>query len=179
MHPLGSFLSLVGTLSQVGAILGMAPPDWGCRSVPKKEKSWTGHWGDPPPLRIWAPHMENLGEGEPAFLGRRCPGVQQTGNPFRIDESPLPGSYDPNAYPNSDVVACVRLATDGVVLKVQLVGGTGSPALDRRLLRTLYREWRFAPANGGEVVRGWQRIRLNSAARDAPVPGPLTDPLLM
>jgi TonB family protein len=114
--------------------------------------------------------MENLGEGRPAFLGRSCPGRQQDGNPFRIDESPLPEGYDPSAYPESDVVACVRLDSDGAVLKAQIVDGTGSPALDRRLLRTLYRHWRFAPADGSEVVRGWQRIRLNSAPREAPLP---------
>jgi hypothetical protein len=114
--------------------------------------------------------MENLGEGRAAFLGSRCPGPQQSGNPFWIDEAPLAAGYDPHAYPESDVVACVRLDAGGAVRKAQLVGGTGSAALDRRLLRTLFRQWRFAPADGSEPVRGWQRVRLNSARREAPVP---------
>ncbi|HEX8624771.1 MAG TPA: hypothetical protein VF782_06800 [Allosphingosinicella sp.] len=116
--------------------------------------------------------MENLGEGRPAFLGRRCPGRQQAGTPFRIDDSPFPEGYDPHSFPDSDVVACVRLDAAGAVLKAQLVGGTGSAALDRRLLRTLVRQWRFAPVVGGEAVRGWQRIRLNSARRGMPPPEP-------
>jgi hypothetical protein len=97
--------------------------------------------------------MENPGDGRPTFLGPSCPGPQQAGAPFRIDDSPLPSGYDPHAFPEADVIA----------------GGTGSAALDRRLLRTLYRHWRFAPAEGGPAVRGLQRIRLNSIAGRTPL----------
>ncbi len=167
---LGSLLSLAGTVFQLGVVLGMSPPDlFDDRSV-HREQPWAGHGFGPMPLRVWAPHMENLGDGSPAFLGRRCPGRQQMGNPFRIDRSPLPEAYDPHAFPNSDVIACVRLDSAGFVLKAQLVGGTGSAALDRHLLRAVFRQWSFAPADGSEKVRGWQRIRLNSARRDSPLP---------
>lgn len=171
-HPLGSFLSLLGTLLHVGIVLGMEPADLSQRRSAPRGEFWVGYVLRPAPFSIWAPYMENLGEGRPAFLGRRCPGRQQTGTPFRIDESPLPEGFNPHAFPRSDVVACVRLDPGGVVLEARLVGGTGSAALDRRLLRTLVRQWRFAPVDGTEAMLDWQRIRLNSGRRDMPPPEP-------
>jgi hypothetical protein len=118
--------------------------------------------------------MENLPEGSP---GRRCAGQQPTGEPFRIVHSLLPEGYDPHAFPEADVIACVWLDSRGVAHKAQLVGGTGNPALDRQLLRNLYRQWRFAPDYGSEASPGWQRIRLNSGHSRAPPPEPGYEPL--
>lgn len=171
---LGSFLSLAGTLFHLGVVLGMEPPARPDRGSIFKNPAWLGHaYGVREPY-IWAPHMENLGEGRPAFLGGRCPGRQASGAPFRIEEYPLPLDYDPFAFPGTDVVACVRLDTDGVVRKARLVGGTGSAAMDRRLLRALFREWRFAPVDSGGAAQGWQRIRLNAVHRPARPPGPVS-----
>ena len=75
------------------------------------------------------------------------------------------------------MIACVRLDADGSVVEAWLVSGTGRAALDRRLIRTLYRQWRFAPADGIVAAPGWQRIRLNSAYYSAPPPAPGPLPL--
>jgi hypothetical protein len=111
--------------------------------------------------------LENSDDGR---AGRLCPGRPATGEPFRIEESPLPADYDPHAFPEADVIACVWLDARGVARKAQLASGTGNSALDRRLLRNIYRRWRFAPANGGEEPPGWQRIRLNSGRSWPPLP---------
>jgi hypothetical protein len=163
-------LSLLGTAFQLGTVAGMAPPDWRSRANYREDPKERG-WGDRNfPFLIWAPHVENLGEGRPAFRGRRCPGRQQAGAPFRIDDHPLPGAYNPHGYPDTDVIACVRLDSRGAVERVQLVNGTGRAALDRLLLRTLFRRWRFVPTDGEEEVSEWQRVRLNSGDRSTPPP---------
>lgn len=174
---MGRGLSLLGTVFQLGVVAGMAPPDWRLHGVYRAE--WVGHGFGLYPLFVWAPHIENLGEGRPAFLGGRCPGRQLTGVPFQIAEYPLPVDYDPHGYPNADVVACFRLDSRGAIERVQLVNGTGRAALDRRLLRELFREWRFVPADQGGGASAWQRVRLNSADRSTPPPLHEPDPLLL
>jgi hypothetical protein len=173
IRTLGSGLSLLGTLFHLGVVVGMDPSGWS----DGRSGHVIGHvdgGGYPAPnyIGIWGPHFENLGEGRPPFPGSRCPGRQQTGTPFRIDESPLPAGYDPHAFPSSDVIACVWLDSRGAVAKVRLVNGTASAALDRSLLRTLYRHWRFVPAGDDAPAPGWQRVRLNSADRELSRPSP-------
>lgn len=151
-------LSLAGSLAQLWIVagLGLFGPD--CRSAPCS--------GASPDLRVfepWAPHIENLGEGRPAFRGRRCPGPQEAGTTFRIVDAPLPTGYDPHAFPDSDVVACVRLDPYGVVMDARLLEGTGRAGVDRRLIRSLYRQWRFESVYGITPAPGWQRVRLSSA----------------
>ena len=99
--------------------------------------------------------------------------------PFRIVDAPLPAGYDPHAFPQSDVVACVRLDSDGTVMEAWLASGTGNAALDRRLIGILYRGWRFAPMAGVAPGPGWQRVRLNSAYDPNPLPETEYVPLLL
>src|SRR5688572_22524328 len=107
---LGSGLSLFGTLFHLAIIVGMDPNGWsGWRPGALDPPGPGGYLPGPSFIWIWAPHFENLGEGRPRSLGPRCPGRQQAGSPFRIAESPLPEGYDPDAYPDSDVIACVWL----------------------------------------------------------------------
>lgn len=162
-------LSVFGALFQLGVILGMSPLDWrACRIA------WCAN-DEAPDLRVftpWAPHIENLGDGRPVFPWQRCPARQRAGAPFRIVDAPLPAGYDPHAFPDADVVACVRLDSSGAVREAWLVSGTGKGALDRRLVRILYRQWRFAPANDIAAAPGWLRVRLNRAydpSRRAPL----------
>lgn len=176
IRTVGSGLSLLGALFHLGVVVGMDPSS----RYDHRFGYIGGHvdgGGYPAShsVGIWRPHLENLGEGPPPFPGSRCPGRQQAGTPFRIAESPLPAGYDPHAFPSSDVVACVWLDLRGGVEGVRLVNGTASAALDRSLLRTLYRQWRFVPAGDDARTAGWQRIRLNSTAdmrADPPRPSP-------
>jgi hypothetical protein len=163
-----SGLSFFGALFQLGLIWGMDPLDWRtCRIA------WCADVAQAPDLRVftpWAPHLETAGEGRPGFPWHRCPGRQAAGMPFRIVDAPLPAGYDPHAFPDLDVVACVRLDSSGAVLEAWLVSGTGRAALDRNLLRTLYRQWRFEPSDDAAAAPGWQRVRLNSAYGAKPLP---------
>ena len=172
----GSGLSLAGTLFHLAVMVGMDPSSL----HDHRSGYFGGHvdGGGYPPLHsigIWRPHFENLGRGGPRFRGSRCPGRQQAQTRFRIEESPLPAGYDPHAFPSSDVVACVWLDSRGAVGGVRLVNGTASVALDRSLLRALYRNWRFVPAGDDAPSPGWQRVRLNTTAElrtDPPRPSP-------
>lgn len=165
IRTLGSGLSLLGTLFHLGVVVGMDPS-----SLCDHRSGYVGDHVDgggypiPHSIGVWGPHFENLGGGRPRFRGSRCPGRQQSGEPFRITESPLPDGYDPHAYPSSDVVACVWLNSRGAVEGARLVDGTASAALDRSLVRTLYRRWRFVPAADDAPAPGWQRVRLNVTA---------------
>ena len=174
---LGKGLSLLGTAFQLGVVAGMAPPDWRPRYGP--QEAWVPCGDGDLPFLAWAPHVENLGEGRPVFRGGRCPGRQEEGVPFRIEEYSLPESYDPHGYPDSDVVACVRLDSRGEIERVRLVNGTGRAVLDRSLLRTLFRSWRFVRADGGGEASSWQRVRLNSGDRSTPPPPPGPVPQLL
>lgn len=165
--------SIVATFVQFGAVLASGPLSdlRGCL-WPCGEEGRAPHWVSSQP---WTPHFENLGEGRPDFLGPRCPGRQQVGAPFRLDDAPLPEGFDPHAYPDTDVIACVRIDSGGSIEAARLEGGSGSPALDRRLLRTLYRQWRAVPVDSVAGPGLWQRVRLNSARRHSPPPD-LPDP---
>jgi hypothetical protein len=173
IRALGSGLSLLGTLFHLGVVVGMDPFGWSDRRSRSRPVEFRYIYLPPPnSIGIWTPRIENLGEGRPAFLGSRCPGRQQTGTPFRILNFPLPDGYDPHDFPGRDVVACVWLSSRGAVQGVRLVDGTASADLDRRLLRTLFRHWRFAPMGDDPPAPGWQRVRLNSADRESGRPGP-------
>jgi TonB family protein len=172
---LGSGLSLLGTLFHLGVVVGMDPTRHDGRFGHREPHIDGGGYRAPHFIGLWRPHFENLGEGRLGFRGSRCPGRQQAGTPFRIAELPLPKGYDPLAFPSSDIVACVWLDSGGSVQGARLVNGTGSPVLDRSLVRTLYRQWRFVPAVGEAAAPGWQRVRLNSTAEarfDPPRPSP-------
>jgi hypothetical protein len=161
----GSGLSLAGTLFHLAVVVGMDPSSrYDHRSGYIGGHVDGGGYPDPHSIGIWRPQFENPGKGQPRFRGSRCPGRQQAGTPFRIKESALPAGYDPHAFPSSDVVACVWLDSRGAVKGVRLVDGTASAALDRSLVRSLYRYWRFVPAGEDAPSPGWQRVRLNAAA---------------
>lgn len=170
-----SGLSFLGALFQLGVIWGMDPPDWrSCRIA------WCANPAQAFDLRVftpWTPHFESAGEGRPAIPWRRCPGRPRTSAAFRIVEAPLPAGYDPHGFPDSEVVACVWLDSGGGIVEAWLVSGTGRASLDRRLLSTLYRQWRFAPADDIAAAPGWQRVRLNSGYGRASLSEPWTGTL--
>ncbi len=162
----GLTASLAGTLGQLGVIAATAP------AVRECVWSMCLYGPHPGPFELfigWQPHIDNPGVGVERSRERRCPGGQAAGSRFRLDYAPLPAGFDAHGYPDGDILACVRLRADGSVEAVRIVAGTGRARIDARLLRTIYREWRFRPVEGVAGDRPWQRVRLNSGYGSAPM----------
>jgi TonB family protein len=122
---------------------------------------------------IWTPFIENLGDGENRPLAeRRCPGPQSAGTSFELDHAPFPADFRPFDQEEA-VLACVRVDAEGSVRSVKLISGSGNAPLDRRLVRTIARHWRFAPYHKA-AIPAWQRVRLSSVF---PSPEDMSQPL--
>jgi hypothetical protein len=156
----GSGLSLLGTLFQLAVIAETVPVVTG---VPICIDCVA-----PPPLLIghWTPFIENLGDGDRPSETSRCPGRQWAGTSFRLDHAPLPPAFRPFDY-SDKLLACVRVDARGSVRSVRLIAGTGKDSLDRQLVQTVYRQWRFAPHGDIPIRPGWQRIRLSARPPEA------------
>lgn len=162
-RPLAWFFSILGTLFQLAVIVETVP------DFPGPFCFHCVHPGEPPyVIDDWTPFIENLGTGEWVAEPARCPGPQAAGTTFRLDHAPLPAAFRPFDYKDV-LLACVRVDSAGLVRSVRLVAGTGKAGLDRQLLRTISRQWRFAPRGGVDVRPGWQRIRLSRRAPEAAV----------
>jgi hypothetical protein len=162
---LGSGASLSATALQLAVIVATWPV------LPECGRSLCLPGGEPGLVELligWEPFIDNEGVGTQASNEPRCLGPQTAGSRFRLDHAPLPPGFDPHAYPNSDMLACVKLGADGSVEAVRIVAGTGRTRLDARLLGAIYRKWRFRPVDGAGDGKAWQRVRLNTGYRDAP-----------
>ena len=167
----GSAASLAGTLFQLGVIAATIPAVREC----SRGLCWRG--GDPGLIEVyygWGPYLDNQGEGALPPKDRRCPGRQAAGSPFRLDHAPLPAGFNPHGFPN-DIIACVKLRPGGSVTAVRLLTGTGKRDLDRQVLRSIHRRWRFRPVEAGAGDPSWQRVRLSAGYRDVPPPEPWAD----
>lgn len=162
---LGSGASLVATASQIAMVAATWPVSSECA------QGLCGIIREPLfELFIgWEPFIDNVAVGAEESSERRCPGRQADGSQFRLDHSPLPPGFNAHAYPDTDILACVKLAADGSVEAVRIVAGTGRRRLDSRLLRTIHRQWRFRPVEGVEDGQPWQRVRLNSSYGSGPM----------
>lgn len=150
----GSGAALLATLFQV-AVIAETIPDFP-RLLPCL------HCGDFYRVYLpgWTPRIENIGaDGEHSGV-TRCPGPQTDGTTFRLDTAPLPRAFQPLRY-GDPVLACVKVDKAGSVEAVKLMSGTGKASLDRQLLRTIGRQWRFAPMSLVSARPGWQRVRLS------------------
>lgn len=172
---LGSGVSLLATTLQLGVVAETWP------SLPKCELGlcWSG--GEPAwvePFTGWEPYIDNSGAGFVPSSEPRCPGPQMAGTRYRLDHAPLPAGFNAHAFPDSEIIACVKLDSAGSVEAVRIVAGTGRSTVDRRLLRSILGQWRFRPVETDAEGPAWQRVRLNSgygdqAAPDVPPPAPL------
>lgn len=150
----GSGASLLATLFQV-AVIAETLPDF--PRLPPCLHCHDFNWVD---LPGWTPLIENIGADGGSSQVTRCPGPQTDGTTFRLDFAPLPPAFQPLRY-GDPVLACVKVDAAGSVEAVQLASGTGKAGLDRQLLRTIGRQWRFTPLSEISARPGWQRVRLS------------------
>jgi TonB family protein len=153
----GSGTAAAGTLLQLAVIAATIP------AFPPVLRCLHCHEFEPVLLPGWTPVIENPGSGEWLPEMARCPGRQVAGTSFRLDHAPLPPAFRP--FDHKDIVlACVRVDSAGSVRSARLISGTGKAGLDRQLLRTITRQWRFAPMSEVASRPGWQRVRLSTTA---------------
>lgn len=166
---LGSGIAAAGTLFQL-AIIAATVPQW-------PECSYGlcvgGHPSFLPSVNSWHPFIDNDADGSaPAGRRPRCPAPRGRDGRHDLAAAPLPDDYDPYAYEERAVYACVLVARDGGVLAVRMLRGTGEAARDFSLVRTIRRSWRFGPEHEDPSLLSWQRVRLNSG----PGGGTIYDP---
>jgi TonB family protein len=163
----GSSASAAGTLVQL-AVIAATLPQW--RECPANALCLH----EAGPIEVvdldWRPFVDAVvgsdGGGWPPD-GPFCPG-QVSAHAAAVDAAPLPAGYDPHAYPDRGLFACVRIDESGAVTGVRLLAGTGRAALDQALVAAIAREWRFSSERG--KAAGWHRVRLNSGGRFIPPP---------
>lgn len=157
----GTLASLLGTLLQLNVIAATMPrwQECGAAGLCVIEHS-------PPDIihLAWRPFIDPAGDGARGlFDGPYCPDAAPAGA-ATIVAAPLPAGYDPHAYPDRSMFACVRLDGRGGVAAVRLLSGTGQAGVDRALVGWIARAWRFSAE--GRATAGWHRVRLNSGRPD-------------
>lgn len=151
----GLTASALGTLLQL-QIIAATLPSWSRCGI-EMLCDYGGGWFGPVELR-WQPYIDNAAGGDGTSSdGATCANPALGHGPVAV-AAPLPPGFDPSAYRDVDLMACVKLDPDGGISAVRLLSGSGDAALDRALVRRISREWRFS-SDGGE--RGWHRVRLS------------------
>lgn len=127
-------------------------------------------------VNVWRPFIDNVGDGaaqperEP-----RCPAPRGRDDRHGLAAAPLPDGYDPHAWGERSILACVLVARDGEVREVRMLRGTGRAALDRSVVGTIRRSWRFGPDAEDSRPFSWQRVKLSSGSGG----GMIYDPPIM
>ena len=113
-----------------------------------------------PRLAAWRPYVDNPDRGWPK-QAPTCPDAALHGAEPRLLWAPLPDDYYPwRSSSEAPLFACVRLAPDGMVLAVRLLGSGGGRGIDRELVETIRSRWVVAePQEPGRS----QRVRLSAA----------------
>lgn len=165
---IGSGLSLLGTLIQLGIVAAPIPRVPRCFDC--------GPFGHAPALPeavdTWRPFIENPGRWESGRREPTCPEPQARGQRYDLPAAPLPAGYDPHSFGARRVYACVLVDRAGATLAARMIAGPGSAGLDRRLLRAIRGTWRFRADDWAEDSVSWQRVRLNSGDLDGSVRQP-------
>jgi hypothetical protein len=150
--------SAIGNASLFGAIIAGWPglPPW--------------NYGFPEPhggavLELgFHPFVDPVFANGPASRrGPDCPDPSMREQTVALDYAPLPLAFDPSAYSDRLMFACVRVDGAGAISGVALIG-VEDPGTARALTRTIRNEWRFSPAYPAQSEGGWVRVRLNASS---------------
>lgn len=124
-------------------------------------------------IDLWRPYIDNPGIALGTDPDPDCPEPRASGDLYNLIAAPVPDAWDPEAKGN--LYACVFVEGRGKVLDARILRGSGRPALDRELVRTIRRGWRFDAGARETGAPSWQRVRINSG----PANGMAWDPLPM
>jgi hypothetical protein len=162
----GSGTAAAGTLLQL-AVIAATVPQW-----PECANSSClgGHGHRTVITDVWRPFIDNVYDGEAAAEQRpRCPAPIGRDGRHGIAAAPLPDGYDPHAYNEKAIYACVLVTRYGQVREVRMLRGTGRMSRDRSLVETIGATWRFVADSADPRPLSWQRVRLSSRPGE---PGP-------
>jgi hypothetical protein len=109
---------------------------------------------------LWRPFIDNPVPGPVTRKEPECPGPRGGEDAVLVD-APLPVGFDLHAYADRPLYACVLVGERGRAVDAHILRGTRQGGLDRRIVRTIRRDWRFRPDPVGSGW--WQRVRLNPA----------------
>jgi hypothetical protein len=117
---------------------------------------------------IWRPFIDNPGPGEvPSEREEQCPAPRASGSAYALAAAPLPDDWDPHEGRGRPLYACVLVAGDGKVREARMLAGPERAALERELVETIRRRWRFDRVEpDDERGPSWQRVRLDAGERN-------------
>lgn len=95
--------------------------------------------------------------------GPDCPDPALREDVVRLDHAPLPLAFDPFAYWDRQLFACVRVDGAGAISSVALIG-VEDPGTARALAHTIRNDWRFSPVYDSRGEAGWVRVRLSATS---------------
>jgi hypothetical protein len=152
--------SAIGNASLFGAILTGWPglPSWD-PPLPEPKGTAVIQLGFRPFVDPIFEHYSSPGPGPD------CPNPRLDGDAVRLDYAPLPLAYDPFAYWDRLIFACVRVDGARSISSVALIG-VEDAGTARALTRTIRNEWRFSPGYESADETGWIRVRLSATAAD-------------
>jgi hypothetical protein len=112
---------------------------------------------------IWRPFIDNPGTvARPSQREAQCPAPRATGLPYALAAAPLPDDWNPYGGQEGALYACVLVAGEGEVRDARMLTGAGRSALDRELVETIRRSWRFRLVAREAQTPSWQRVRLDA-----------------
>jgi hypothetical protein len=156
---LGSAASGAANLLLYGTIIAL----W-----PRPEPAFAA--AEPEPfvsIDIWRPFIDNPGAGEaPPEREAQCPAPRASGSAYALAAAPLPDGWEPDQDRGRALYACVLVAGDGKVREARMLAGAGRSALERELVETIRRRWRFDLIAPKEPAPSWQRVRLDAGERN-------------
>jgi hypothetical protein len=165
---LGSGTAAAGTLFQLAVIAATLPqwPECASGLCLGGYREWRVV------VDVWRPFVDNAGDGDRAEREPQCPAPGGRQGHRDLAAAPLPDGYDPHAYGERSLFACVLVAWDGTVREVRMLRGTGQAARDRSLVGTIRRSWRFGPDAEDPRPLSWQRVKLSSGMGGAAIYDP-------
>ncbi len=166
-----SFGSFVSNMSMFTAILTGGPN-------PNFFRADFSSGGQPVVVQLskFSPYIVDAHDyGWPSRVGPECAGPSAGGSQFGLSQAPLPVSFNPWAWPQARLYACIRLSGSGEVLGVALHGISG-PLLRESFTDTIRQQWRFSPNYFDEYRSTWVRVRLNAGL---PEPAAMPDLLYL
>jgi hypothetical protein len=156
---LGSAASGVVNLLLYGAIIALWPRPEAAFAAAETEP-WVS-------IDIWRPFIDNPGAGaKPSEREAECPAPQAQDAAYVLAAAPLPDGWNPHGEREGALYACVLVAGEGTVREARMLAGTGRSPLERELVETIRRSWRFRLVAHQPQPPSWQRVRLDAGERN-------------